>query len=107
MDIANDIRNYLYLGLGLLALGIEILAFVDCIRRSPASFEATMKRTKGFWIALTGGSMAVGALTVLVTAQGLFGLLQIAAVIAACVYLADVKPAVSEVRGGSGPYGPW
>ena len=46
---------------------------------------------------LTGGS-----------SLGLFG---IAAVTAACVYLADVRPAVREAgSGGSrnvGPYGPW
>ena len=107
MDIAYDIRNYLYLALGLVAVGIEIWALIDCVKRPAPNFEATMKRTKGFWTAMTGGAAAVGVLTVLVTSTGLFGLLQIVAVVAACVYLADVKPAVSEVRGGSGPYGPW
>ncbi|MHA7293005.1 DUF2516 family protein [Arthrobacter sp. HLT1-21] len=107
MDIAYEIRYFLYLALGLVALGIEVWALADCVRRPAANFEATMKRTKGFWTAMTGGAAAVGALTALVTSTGLFGLLQIVAVVAACVYLADVKPAVSEVRGGSGPYGPW
>ncbi|WP_026551940.1 DUF2516 family protein [Arthrobacter sp. H20] len=107
MAIAYGIQYYLYLALGLVALGIEIWALADCVKRPAANFEATMKRTKGFWTAMTGGAAAVGALTVFVTSTGLFGLLQIVAVIAACVYLADVKPSVAEVRGGSGPYGPW
>jgi hypothetical protein len=41
---------------------------------------------------------------------GLPNIFTIAAVIAAGIYLADVKPAVNGYRGGGGsqgPYGPW
>lgn len=107
MEIVLWTEFWLFRGLGLLALGIELWALVDCAQRKQAAFEATFKRTKGFWLGMTGGSAAIGALTALVIGPvGLFGLLQLAAVIAACVYLADVKPAVSEVQSG-GPYGPW
>lgn len=106
MEIVLWTEIWLFRGLGLLALGIELWALADCAKRNPATFEATFKRTKGFWLGITGGSAAVGALTAFVGAVGLFGLLQIVAVVAACVYLADVKPAVSEVQSG-GPYGPW
>lgn len=106
MELVLNIEQWLFLGLGLLALGIELWALADCVQRKPASFEATFKRTKSFWLGMTGGAAGIGALTALIGPQGLFGLLQLAAVIAACVYLADVKPAVSEVQ-GSGPYGPW
>ncbi|MET3812578.1 DUF2516 family protein [Arthrobacter sp. UYEF3] len=99
----------------LISLGLEIWAFSDCLRHKANAFEAVSKRTKTFWLALTGGALAVGALAVLtyrggspVNALGLFGL---AAVTAASVYLADVRPAVKDAgRGGSrnmGPYGPW
>lgn len=109
MDIVLDIQRYLYLALGFLALGIELWALADCLRRSPASFEASFKRTKGFWAGLTGAAAGVGLLTALFGGGGLFGLMQLAAVIAASVYLADVKPALSEIRGSGshGPYGPW
>ncbi|HSL35330.1 MAG TPA: DUF2516 family protein, partial [Arthrobacter sp.] len=77
--------------------------------------EAVSKRTKTFWLAVTGGAMAVGLLSLLgggggglLGPLGLFGLV---AVTAASVYLADVRPAVKDAgRGGSrntGPYGPW
>lgn len=97
---------YLYLVLGYIALGIELWAFVDCLRRPAASFEATLKRTKGFWMAITGGAAVVGIFSAL--SPG-FGLFKLVAIVAACVYLADVKPAVSEIRGrgNQGPYGPW
>ncbi len=103
MTIILQFQSFLYLALSLVALGIEVWAFADCARRNPATFEASFKRTKGFWMALTGGSVAGGLFTVL-TGAGL-GLLGIAAVIAASVYLADVKPAVNDVRrGGQGSW---
>ncbi|NJC21254.1 hypothetical protein BJ994_000330 [Arthrobacter pigmenti] len=105
MDIVLQSEFWLFRGLAFLALGIELWALADCAKRKATSFEATLKRTKGFWLGMTGGSAAVGAFTAWFGAFGLFGILQLVAVIAACVYLADVKPAVSEVQ--SGGYGSW
>jgi hypothetical protein len=86
---------------------------VDCARHRANAFEATGKRTKTFWLALTGGATLVGLIS-LSASGGLFGtlgLFGLAAVVAASVYLADVRPAVKDAgRGGSrstGPYGPW
>ncbi|MDQ0737121.1 DUF2516 family protein [Arthrobacter agilis] len=109
MALVYATQYYLYLALGLVALGIEVWAFTDCVRRPGTAFEAAFKRTKGFWLALTGGAVVVGLLSTL-SSQGGFNLFQLVAIIAACVYLADVKPAVSQTtgRGGNyGPYGPW
>ena len=110
-----NVENWVYFILALVALGIEVWAFFDCLRHKANAFEAVSKRTKTFWLALTGGALAIGALSVyggggggLLGPLGLFGL---AAVTAASVYLADVRPAVKDAgRGGSrnmGPYGPW
>lgn len=109
MALVLDIQLYLYFALGLVALGIEVWALADCVRRPGTAFEAAFKRTKGFWLALTGGAVVVGVLSVLGGGGG-FNVFQLIAIIAACVYLADVKPAVSQTsgRGGAaGPYGPW
>lgn len=112
------IETAVYFVLTLVAFGIEVWAFSDCLRRRANAFEAVSKRTKTFWLAMTGAAMAIGglgALSVLSSGSGgLFGtlgLLGLAAVTAASVYLADVRPAVKDAgRGGSrntGPYGPW
>ncbi len=88
-------------------------AFVDCLRHKANAFEAASKRTKTFWLALTGGAVAIGALSLFGGGGsfGTLGLFGLAAVTAASVYLADVRPAVKDAgRGGSrntGPYGPW
>lgn len=59
------VENAVYYILGLAALVLEVWAFFDCVRHRANAFEAVGKRTKTFWLALTGGSMAVGALSVL------------------------------------------
>lgn len=109
------VEDAVYYILGLVALALEVWAFFDCVRHRANAFEAVGKRTKTFWLAVTGGSMAVGALSVLGGGGGgligPFGLFGLAAVVAASIYLADVRPAVKDAgRGGSrtrGPYGPW
>ena len=77
------------------------------MRRRPDAFVAAGKRTKQFWLLVTGVAVLLGFV-----ALGGVGFLAIVAVIAAGVYLADVKPALDQVMGrGSGrtdgPYGPW
>ena len=99
--------------LALVALGLELWAVVDCARHRANAFEATGKRTKTFWMALTGGAALVGVISFFGSGGffGTLGLFGLAAVVAASVYLADVRPAVKDAgRGGSrntGPYGPW
>ena len=108
MQILSTLQGWIVLGLSVIALGVEVYAFVDCVRRRPDAFVAAGKRTKQFWVIVTAIAMLLGVVSV----GGLPGLLAIVAVIAAGVYLADVKPALDQVmgRGGGrteGPYGPW
>ncbi len=69
----------------------KVWAIADCATRASDAFPAAGKRTKGFWLALTG----VAAFTVLLGSPiGIFGL---GGLIVALIYLLDVRPAVSEV----------
>ncbi|MBB6406106.1 DUF2516 family protein [Arthrobacter sp. AZCC_0090] len=107
--LISYIRDGIYFLLGLVAFALELWALVDCLRHKPSSFEAASKRTKTFWLTLTGIAAVIGGFSVLTGASGL-GLFGIAAVTAACVYLADVRPAVKEIGNSGrnqGPYGPW
>jgi hypothetical protein len=108
------VERAVFFVLAVVALGLELWALVDCARHRANAFEATGKRTKTFWLALTGGATLVGIFSLFGSGGGLFGtlgLFGLAAVVAASVYLADVRPAVKDAgRGGSrnsGPYGPW
>ena len=105
MSLAQ-LQYWIVLGLSVAALGVEVLALVDCVRRRADAFTAAGKRTKPFWLLVTGVAVLLG----FVALQSV-GLLGIIAIVAAGVYLADVKPALDQVmgrgQGNQGPYGPW
>ena len=107
MQTISTLQGWIVLALSVVALGVEVYAFIDCVRRRPDAFPAAGKRTKSFWLIVTVIAMLLG----IVSLGGLPGLLGIVAVIAAGVYLADVKPALDQVMGRGtnreGPYGPW
>lgn len=106
MIIAFLFEYFLDLALGVATALIAVWAFLDVVRRKPAEFESSYKRTKGFWLGLTGAAAAVGLLSCL--RPGTLLPFTLAALVAASVYLADVKPAISgSGRGNSGPYGRW
>lgn len=108
MNVIGQVQFYVAVVLGVAALAVEVWAFADALRRRPDAFVAADKRTKGFWLAVTGVALAVG-FVFLFQVGSMLGLL---GVVAAGVYLADVRPALDRVMGKGqggrqGPYGPW
>lgn len=92
--------------LGLAAFALEVWALIDAARNRPDAFVAASKRTKQFWLVI----LAVAALIGFVSLLNPLNIFSLLAVIAAAVYLTDVRPALRQItgRGGSnGPYGPW
>lgn len=92
---------------GLVGLGIQIWALVDCLMARPADFERADKRTKSFWLAITGVSVLVGILYTIGAGIGFTLLLMLAGCVGAGTYLADVRPAVRAMRGGGRPQNPY
>jgi predicted CDP-diglyceride synthetase/phosphatidate cytidylyltransferase len=84
--------------LGAVALGCEVYAFVDALRHPDNAYVAASKRTRTFWLVLLAIALAIGFVT-LFNPLNLFGLL---AFVGAAVYLADVRPALRQVRGLGG-----
>lgn len=82
---------------GLLAL--RVWAAIDCAVRKAPAFPAADKRTKPIWMAITLACALVPALPVPAFSAPL-GLISLAAIIGASIYLADVRPAVREISGG-------
>lgn len=110
MPFVDSAQMWVMLLLGLALLAMEVFALVDAVRHPAGSYTAAGKRTKGFWVAV----LAVAALIGFVTFRSpLFGggIFTLVAVVAAGIYLADVRPALQSVggrgRGNAGPYGPW
>ena len=98
--------------LGLAAFAAEVFALVDAVRHRPDAFVAAGKRTKQFWSIILGVAVLLGFVSV---GSSLLFSIGLIAVVAAGIYLADVRPALRQVsgRGGGngpqhmGPYGPW
>jgi hypothetical protein len=78
---------------GTLALGLW--AFVDALVRPAAGFVAAGKLSKPGWLAITGLAVLV---IFFFTPMSFLGL---PAIIAAVVYLVDVRPAVRGLRRGN------
>jgi hypothetical protein len=92
-----DFLSSTVLGLVQLAcLAVAAWSLIDCAIRPTAAFVAAGKLTKPAWLGITAA--ALFALW-LFRPLSLFG---IAAIVAAIVYLVDVRPAVREVQGGGG-----
>ncbi len=84
------------LALYVLAQGLTLWAFVDALVRPAPGFLAAGKLTKPGWAAITG----LAAL-IIFWQQSPMTFLGLPAVIAAIVYLVDVRPAVRGLRRGN------
>ena len=97
--LANGVYTLQYLILLVLAVGafaVEVWALVDALRQPTAAFPAAGKLTKPAWVGIT----AVAAV-LLYLMHGPLSFLGLPAVVAAIVYLVDVRPAVRGMRRGT------
>ncbi|GAA3327881.1 MULTISPECIES: DUF2516 family protein [Paeniglutamicibacter] len=99
MNLAHLFEHYLLLALGILAAVIALVALFDAVRHPAANFQRENKRSKPFWMGMTAAATLVCVLSVLGGGGG--GIFQLVGACIACVYLADVKPAVSGKGGYS------
>lgn len=98
MQLYSGFQSVVLLVLGVVALGCEVFAFVDALRHPENAYAAAGKRTRTFWLVILGVALAIGFVT-LFNPLSLFGLI---AFVGAAVYLADVRPALRQVRGLGG-----
>lgn len=94
------LEHWINVLLSVVLLVLAAYAFISAVRAAPQAYDVAFKRTKGFWLAMTGGSL-LAALLSLMSAFGSNNtslVLQLFAAVAAGVFLADVKPAVVPRR---------
>ncbi len=106
MDLLGPFQYLVSLALGLAALIAAGFSLVDVIRRPKEAFTYAGKRSKPFWLIVLTIALAV----VFVLLYNPLNFLVLLSVVAAGVYLADVRPAVRQYRPGGrggGPYGGW
>jgi hypothetical protein len=105
--------NDFFVALAVVAFGIEAWALIDAITRPAAAYVAAGKLTKTKWLFILGIAFVLGLYSA-VTYGGAIGFLSLIAIVAAGVYLSDVRPKVREFKNNRtgtgthmGPYGPW
>ncbi|WP_405088473.1 DUF2516 family protein [Microbispora sp. NBC_01389] len=104
----HGILSIIFWLLSLAAFLLCVVALVHAVRIPARAFPAAGKQTKQLWLIILGFA-TLFTFAAAVQFLGALSIFTIAAVIAAGIYLADVKPAVNEQKGGGnqGPYGPW
>jgi hypothetical protein len=71
---------------------VKIWAFVDCVRRPAQAFPAVGRVSKLLWLLLTGIAMLTGLIPGLT-----LGIIGIAGIVVALVYLFDVRVRIAEI----------
>lgn len=107
LEVFGAFQDLVFWALFAAGMGLKVYAFIEALRTDAQAFAYAGKRTKGFWLAITGVALAVNV----VVFSPLF-FLNVIGVVGALVYLVDVRPAVKQYRAGGsqqnmGPYGPW
>ena len=89
------LTNWILWIIGFGTLIVSAWAFIDCIRARPDAFPAIDRQSKGMWLALTGGATLVSLATF-----SPIGILGIASIVIAGVYLLDIRPKIAEITSG-------
>ena len=101
----TSLQQLLLLLLGLGVLALTGFALIDAVRYRPDAFTAASKLTKPIWCGILGVAVIIAIIKVTYPLD-IFGII---CVVAAGVYLADVRPALRNITGGGnnnwGPYG--
>ena len=103
----GTVQTLLYLAFYVAIFGLAVWALVDLVRRPPAAFTYAGKRTKSWWAAVLGVSVAVAFMALpYPIGFGYLSFLALVSAVAAIVYLVDVRPAITPYSGRRGPRGP-
>ncbi|MET8503520.1 DUF2516 family protein [Streptomyces sp. NPDC004787] len=106
--LANGFDSLLSLVTFLVFTGFAVAAFAFAATAREDAYRAADKQTKKFWLILLGVNLLLNLLLPML-------FLQIAGLVAAIVFMVDVRPALRQVSGGGrrggsssdGPYGPY
>ncbi|WP_092926130.1 DUF2516 family protein [Actinopolyspora alba] len=76
---------------------VGVYAFGHALMQRADAFTAVDKQSKPIWLGITGA----GALVLILMVRGPMTIIWIAGLVAALVYIVDVRPRVTEVQKGN------
>ncbi|NUS72185.1 MAG: DUF2516 family protein [Corynebacteriales bacterium] len=92
----DGITGTIALVIFLVSLVLEVWAFIHCAIQRSDAFTALGTLSKGIWLLLIGGMMLLSYFFFIL--NSLFGLI---ALIAALVYLLDLRPRIKDLLNGN------
>lgn len=95
MDLLRYLDSYVLWAIWIAGIPVGIYAFVHALLQRAEAFTAAGKLTKPAWLGITGVSALV-----LLLFRGPSTFLWLPGIIAALVYIVDVRPRVIEVQRG-------
>lgn len=99
-------QQFIYFALYFIVFVLAVWATVDAATRPPGAFVSGGKRTKNFWLAVTGAATAVAFVAIPAPLGfGALSFLALGSAVAAIVYLVDVRPAIRPYSGRKGGRG--
>lgn len=107
MDILGPVQSFVLLILGIGSLLLTGFAAFDALRRKGALFPHVGRLTKPAWLGILAAAFLISVVSLGYAST--LGLLNVIGVVAAGVYLAEIRPKLRQIEGGgrSGPYGPY
>ena len=109
MNLVGSVQGFVSLVLGVGALLLTGFAAIDVPRHRADLFPAVGRLSKPIWM----GILAVAVLVSILSLFNPLNIFNLAGVIGAGIYLADVRPKIRQISGGGrssdsyGPYGPY
>ena len=92
--VFDTVQGLLILVLWAVMLAVKGFAFIDCIRRPAQAFPAVGRQSKVLWLILTGLAAGTGLLM-----GSTLGILGLAGIVVALIYLFDIRPKIVEITG--------
>jgi hypothetical protein len=90
------LNPFWYLSAGIILF--NAFAFVDAASRREDAYRAADKKTKPFWLIVLGLALGLD----LLLGASFFSFLTLAGLVAAIVYMVDVRPAIKALTAGRG-----
>ena len=88
-----------YLAVYWVCIGIGLVALIDSARRRTDAYTAADRNTKQFWLLLLGGGL-LAQIVFPALGGSILSILGLAGIVAAIVYLVDVRKRLIEVTRG-------
>ena len=96
MEIIAGFQRIVFLALSVAAFGLQLWAFIDCLRYKDENYRAVDKQSKKFWAILLGVGLALALIALPPMGMRII-FLNLIALVAGIVYLTDVRPKIKAV----------